>query len=183
MKESLTYTGVVSLNLKKNGKTITKKFYNHGETLLFEAYARAMAGYPIDNLIPAYIDIGHWDDRNQTFSSHLRTTVPVVTTLVTKSDTSEGYNYGVPFTRVEAVLIPTVFTDKLSDDTTEEPTNLVQLKCSLQSATNILASVPIGVGESDEDGLAKIVSELPMGAQLILVWDLYVDNKETGGKV
>ena len=166
MYSNLSYNGEVTIITKMGHKTISNKYYNNGTNLLFEVYARALTGQNVSSLIPAYIDIVRVQtiDDTTTYTQCLRDMAPVIVTYVDKVRANEkGYTYGVPFTRVEAILTKNMFTSEFSDGDIH-----IQLKTSSE---NLLASLHV-------DGLYDGVNNMTDGTQMIVVWDLYVTNKQ-----
>lgn len=175
MNSNLSYKGVVTLATKLGDKTIEKKVYNNGTNLLFELYARALAGQQVSLLIPSYIDVGGVRDIDgvDIYESHTKESLPVIVTYLDKVRADEGgYSYGVPFTRVEAILTRNMFNEYLGDNT-----KVIRL---MSSDNRELALVNV-------EDLGNTIKTLIAGTQMIVVWDLYVTNKEqnttTGGNI
>lgn len=164
------YYGVVTLELlSKNKRKLLSRQLNEGTINLFSAYAAALTGQNISNLVPNTVDIGGFsEDANgkiilNSFESVLNTTGALASVVYVSDTEDESYkSYGVPFTRVTTSITSLmIVTDVTNDD------YLV-----LKSYSNkILATIKI----SDE--LAILLNELSDGSQFIVIWDLYVTNK------
>ena len=159
MKDKLIYTGIATLIRRVDGNTTYSKYYNNGTNKLFELYARALAGQNISSLLPYSLDFTIKD------VSKLRNNVYISSIYNPHSEDTSINPYGVPFTRIEALFTRDMF---------DIPSDAKSAKLNLKSRQdNILATI-----EVDEDFIKNIISTSP-GVQLILVWDLYVNNSNT----
>lgn len=165
MDSILSYNGVVTVISRVNGKVTSQKQYNSGTDKLFEAYARALSGQPIQSFIPTYVDLGTGD--GDFFKSVLKNKVPITVTYVSKTETvyDVSYDYPSPFTRISAT-----FTKHMTDNS-PTPDLIGRLETS---NGDVLATVEI-------KGLGNSLSKLGSGTQLILLWDLYVTNDSEEG--
>jgi hypothetical protein len=169
MNDSFSYKGVVTVAPMVGGRIVSQKYYNSGTSHLFEAYAKALAGYSIEGFIPYSIDlcVASADTLEASDVGHLASvlTAPVPVTLTYHSGTSvvydKAYNYGSPFTRAQILLTKNDVDFIVGDD----------LIARLMSSSNkTLAYVEI-------PGLGKTLKGMGAGIQLILLWDLYVTNE------
>lgn len=171
----MSYNGVVTMTTKRMGKEITTKYLNSGTNTLFEAYARALAGQPINDILPTYMDLGieidEGGDATVRYQSAIKERIPVVVTYVSPNSLvsgSHGYDYGVPFTRVEAVLNRNMFSNA-------NGVNTIKLLGGFKSDYAELAKITINPDIKPE--------ELLSGTQIIIVWDLFVKNKSSQQEV
>lgn len=164
------YYGVVTLELlTKNKRHLLLRQLNEGTINLFSAYAAALTGQNISNLIPSTIDIGSLNTTTDSkldlnsFESALNTSGALASVVYVSDMTDESYkNYGVPYTRVTAS-----FTKLMIGNTITVNHYLV-----LKSYSNkILATIKIN------DEISSILNNLTAGSQFIIIWDLYVTNK------
>ena len=163
------YYGVVTLELlSKNKRTLLSRQLNEGTINLFSAYAAALTGQNISNLIPSTIDIGSLKTTNSeldlnSFKSALNTSGALASVVYISDTEDESYKkYGVPYTRVTAS-----FTSLMIGNNIEENHYLV-----LKSYSNkILATIQVN------EGISSILNQLTPGSQFIIIWDLYVTNK------
>ena len=153
MNSELTYVGSVSLMLKNGNNILRKMYYNNGTNELFEAYARALSGQPIQSFIPSYIEIVK---DNKSIVKHL---IPVTTTYVAPDTPDKA-----PCTRVSALINRHMF-----DDITGE-SHYLRL---LSFGENELAKVRLV-------GFNEILKGLSPGVQIMISWDLYIQNKPGG---
>lgn len=162
MKDKLVYTGVATLIRRVDGKTTYNKCYNNGTNELFELYARALVGHNISSLLPYSLDLmvkGTSKLRNTIYVNPLYVPVPKL-----KDESINPYN--VPFARMEA-LITRDMIDNIPQNTDEAEL------CLKSKQNNKLASITV-----NKEFLTNLTTTAP-GVQLILVWDLYVDNIKT----
>ena len=158
MNEKLTYNGVVTLIHRLNNQIVSKKYYNNGTSHLFEAYTRALCGQSIQNFIPKRINVVRSDSSSAVIPG---VTIPIL--LSYKDADTDGADYGQPYCRVSINLLSSMFDSSLR--------NGEQLKVQLISTGGmVLAEVMV-------DGLAGAINSASAGIQLIMLWDLYVDNE------
>ena len=163
------YYGVVTLELlTKNKRHLLSRQLNEGTINLFSAYAAALTGQNISNLIPSTIDIGSLNTTSSgldlnSFESALNTSGALASVVYVSDTTDESYQkYNVPYTRVTAS-----FTKLMIGNTITVNHYLV-----LKSYSNkILATIKIN------DEISSILNNLTPGSQFIIIWDLYVTNK------
>ena len=163
------YYGVVTLELlTKNKRHLLSRQLNEGTINLFSAYAAALTGQNISNLIPSTIDIGSLNTTDSkldlnSFESALNTSGALASVVYVSDTKDESYQkYNVPYTRVTAS-----FTKLMIGKTITVNHYLV-----LKSYTNkILATIKIN------DEISSILNNLTPGSQFIIIWDLYVTNK------
>ena len=164
------YYGVVTLELlTKNKRHLLSRQLNEGTINLFSAYAAALTGQNISNLIPNTIDIGSLNTTTDneldlnSFESALNTSGALASVVYVSDTTDESYKkYKVPYTRVTAS-----FTSPMMGNSIKENHYLV-----LKSYSNkILATIPVN------QEISSILNDLTPGSQFIIIWDLYVTNK------
>lgn len=166
MNSSLSYNGIVTIVTKMGDKIVNKRYHNNGTTLLFELYARALAGQGVSRILPSYIDFGTVQSDGTTYESGIKNSAPVIVTYVDKvNGAAAEYPYNkVPVTRVEAIVTKNMFeVGKLSG------LNTVQLRTH---DGRVLAQVSVA-------NIGASIQTIPAGAQMIVVWDLYVDNNSS----
>lgn len=165
MNDLFSYTGIVTVVTQINNKPISKtKFHNTGTKKLFEAYARALSGQPIQSLIPAHIDIGK--EEGLKFDSILKNKIPATVTYVAGQENvyDVAYEYDSPFTRVSTVL-----TKNMVDTSKGVPNNVL---ARLETADGTT------LAEVELSNLGNTMKTLGIGIQLIILWDLYVVNEQ-----
>lgn len=156
--DNYSYNGCVQIVQTFNGSTTIDKHYNNGTKILFEAYAKALAGLSIRDFVPKYITLNIGDNP---ISS---TPIPVIVTY--KDADTDGGNYKVPYTRVTAVVLKSmVSTDSLTDDSTVT----LKLYSSSPSDKTELALV-------DVEKFSNVLKNITPGVQVSIMWDLYVSN-------
>lgn len=157
LHNNYSYNGCVQIIQTLNGSTTIDKHYNNGTNRLFEAYARALTGLNIRDFVPNYIELYKEGKK----ISHI--SIPVIVTY--KDADTDGGNYGVPYTRVTAVVLSSMVShEELADNST------VTLKLYSSSTSDLeLASV-------DVTGLSDILKNITAGVQVSIMWDLYVSN-------
>jgi hypothetical protein len=161
LHNNYSYNGCVQIIQTLNGSTTIDKHYNNGTNILFEAYSRALTGLNIRDFVPKYITLSLGDTK----ISH--TSIPVIVTY--KEPNTDGGKYGVPYTRVTAVVLNSmVSTDASTDNDT------VTLKLYSSISDTELASV-------DVTGLYGILQGITSGVQVSIMWDLYVSNPISDG--
>ena len=159
MHNKFAYQGTVTLVTRINNQIISKKYYNNGTEYLFEAYARAISNQPINSFIPTKLDIGI---NGSTFTSKLRNKLDVVVNYQAKD--TDGGDYGVSYTRISVVITKDAFLSTSDADV---------LTLRLESSTG----VPLAHVLMDAD-FNNTIKSMSQGVQLILLWDLYITNKE-----
>ena len=159
-----SYNGCVQIIQTLNGSTTIDKYYNNGTNRLFEAYSRALTGLNIRDFVPKYITLNIGDEE----ISHIP--IPVIVTY--KDADTDGGNYGVPYTRVTAVVLNSMVS---TDTPTDNPTVTLKLYSSSSTTSDTeLALV-------DVTGLYNILENITAGVQVSIMWDLYVSNVTSDG--
>ena len=164
------YYGVVTLELfTKNKRNILSRQLNEGTINLFSAYAAALTGQNISNLIPNTIDIGSLSTTPDnkldlsSFESALNTSGALASVVYVSDTTDESYiKYGVPYTRVTASFTSLMIGNNIKDN---------QYLVLKSYSNKILATIPVN------EEISNILNELTAGSQFIIIWDLYVTNK------
>lgn len=156
--DNYSYNGCVQIVQTFNGSTTIDKHYNNGTKRLFEAYARALTGLNISNFVPKYITLNIGDTP---ISS---TSIPVIVTY--KDADTDGGNYGVPYTRVTAVVLASMIDSNSIKDVNDI---CLKLYSSSTSDNDELALVNV-------EGLGEVLGSITSGVQVAIMWDLYVSN-------
>lgn len=156
LHNNYSYNGCVQIIQTLNGSTTIDKYYNNGTNILFEAYARALTGLNIRDFVPNYIELYKEGKK----ISHI--SIPVIVTY--KDKDTDGGNYGVPYTRVTAVVLNSMVS---TDESTGN--DIMTLKLYSSASDTELASVPV-------TGLYGILQGITSGVQVSIMWDLYVSN-------
>jgi hypothetical protein len=166
------YYGVVTLELlTKNKRNLLSRQLNEGTVNLFSAYAAALTGQNISNLIPSTIDIGKIETIEgklnlNSFESVLNSSGALASVVYVSDTNDESYkNYGVPYTRVTAS-----FTSLMIGNNINNENNYLVLK---SYSNKILATIQVN------EEISSILNQLTSGSQFIIIWDLYVTNKTT----
>jgi hypothetical protein len=170
MNEKLLYNGVVTLIHKVGNRVTSKKYYNNGTNRLFEAYARALCGQSINNFTPKYVDIGKMETIGITntetqFSSVIKDNIDIPVFTTYKDVDIDGGEYGVPYCRVNIMLSHNMFNSEVLEGTT---TLTLKLKSSTDDES-VLATTEVANLSSD-------IISATNGTQLIVLWDLYINN-------
>lgn len=154
---SLTYHGVVTIDVvTRNGITIKRKTLNNGTDKLFLMFAKAVSNADFSDLLPRYIDIV--DSQNKSLTNNI---IPNITYDESKNVDGNYVPYGVPFARVSATILHNMIGSGAPD------------RLVLKSNSNdTLAFVSLG------DDIKTSLNNLSNGTQFIVVWDLYITNKE-----
>ena len=164
------YYGVVTLELlTKNKRSLLSRQLNEGTINLFSAYAAALTGQNISNLIPHTIDIGSLKTTTDSkldlssFESALNTSGALASVVYVSDTTDESYiKYGVPYTRVTASFTSLMIGNNINDK------HYLVLK---SYSNKILATIPVNTE------ISSILNQLTASSQFIIIWDLYVTNK------
>ena len=174
MNSNFGYTGKVTFKSIFKGRTISTQYFNNGTSLLFEAYARALSGQNISEVLPAYLNIYYTKDTET--HSFLRNSkgAGVVRTVDRDED-------GKLLTRLSVSII----RDMMDIDDLETSNGV---SVELQLLTDILPTtgaqgVLATVDVDNPEEFTTSMLETPYGIQFIIVWDLYVDNINKEGDV
>ena len=180
MNSNFGYTGKVTFKSIFKGRTISTQYLNNGTSLLFESYARALAGQNISEVLPAYLNIYYTKKSenpslNSETHSFLRNSkgAGVVRTVDRDED-------GKLLTRLSVSI-----TRDMMDIDDLETSNDVSVELQLLTdilpttgAQGVLATVDV---DNPKEFTTSIL-ETPYGIQFIIVWDLYVDNINKEGE-
>ena len=165
MNSNFIYTGKVTLKSVLDNKVISTQHFNSGTVDLFKAYAMSMAGMDISSLLPSYLKINSVVDKVE--YSLIRSTngVSVVRNYVIEDEK--------PLTRITVTLTKNMFNIQ------ETPTQLViKLLTSPQGVKGdqvTLANVTLN--SDDAVPFLEVINSTPSGTQIIVIWDLYIQDK------
>lgn len=163
MNSNFGYTGRVTLKTVYNKKIVHTQYFNSGTELLFKAYAMALSGQGIKSYLPAYINI-----YNEKDESVLNKTNGI--SIVRTYAEPEIDDKTTPCTRITITLTNSMFNNGFANSNS---LRLDLLAPPTTDSTNTLASVEIA--NNDVDVFKSAITNA--GSQLIIVWDLYVENK------
>ena len=172
MKSKFNYTGKVTIQTVFNNKTVCTQHLNNGTPLLFEAYARALVGQNIYELLPSFLNIYYKDESGE--KSLIRNTkgASVIRTIESAKKGSE------------ASLITRLSTSITKDMMDLRNVDGSSYTVELRLLTDVLSSQPQGVlatvllTEDDATTFIESMKETPSSVQLIVVWDLYISNDD-----
>ena len=168
--------GKVTLKTMCKDKVICTQHFNSGSDTLFKAYALAMSGQDVSHYLPTYINIGEYIPQTEKFTSMLQneTGVSVVRTYV---EDSKGH-----CTRITITLTNNMFKTSATDMDENSVIQIRLLSGRTEEDSSILAT--LNLADIDDDDIQNktdflnTISTTPTGTQLIIVWDLYITNKE-----
>jgi hypothetical protein len=172
MKSKFNYTGEVTIQTVFNNKTVCTQHLNSGTPLLFEAYARALVGQNIYELLPSFLNIYYTDDKGEKSLIRNPKGASVIRTL-------EKANKGTNTTLI--TRLSTSITKDMMDLTNVDGSSYtVELKLLTDIVSSQSQEVLANVLLSDVDSETFIESmkDTPASVQLIVVWDLYISNNE-----
>lgn len=167
--DNLKYTGMVSLQITRNGKEIRKIFKNEGLTPLFKLFAYSLTGNSVDNMVPTKISIYQVssDSNGQPIKEgNAITSLPVVksfipqVTYVVKDNNITKNN----IFRCKCNLPMFRISNK------ESESFYLVLQNSLES-TNDRDLAQIKLDNTPFDGLND-------SDQVAIIWDMFVENSE-----
>jgi hypothetical protein len=167
--DNLKYTGMVSLQITRNGKEIRKIFKNTGLDALFKLFTYALSGNSVDSMIPTKISIYEVSsdlDDQMTREGNAVTSLPVVRSF-----------------------IPQV-TYIIRDNTTTK-NNIFRCKCNLpmfritnKASESFYLVLQNSLENPNDRDLAQIqLDDSPFAGlndsdQVAIIWDMFVENSE-----
>ena len=165
MNSNFSYTGKVTVKSIFKDRVITSQHFNNGTVDLFQTYAKALSGQDITDFLPSYIDVEVFNGSTYDTCMRSQTGVSVVRSYV------DGES---PCARFTTTMTNSMFNTSKIQSTT--PIRLCLKTSPLpfkEGQQQVLATIDTGL-----DGLPTIIKDSPTGTQIIIVWDLYVDNEE-----
>ena len=168
MDNKFNYTGKVTVKSIFRDKVISTQHYNSGTIELFQVYAKALTGQSITNFLPSYIDVEVSKDGGNSYNS----------CLVSDKGVSVVRSY-VDLPSPCARFTTTLTNDMFNSNTFQ---NLSAMRFCLKTSPlpvsreqQVLAKISIDLSDNDSPFESN---GIPSGTQIIIVWDLYVENKE-----
>lgn len=154
----LNYIGIVTIEVERNNKKIRKRVHNRGEEILFELFAKTLAGLDVSHLLPTFFKMS-WNKDDVSYNSPL---IPILSSYRPEI-TYIGMNVKKNICRLQCNLpLSRIGTDNLTQE--------VYTLNILSKEEEILATVEI-----ENSPFANLNSS----DQVIILWDLYVTNFET----
>lgn len=171
MNSNFGYTGRVTLKTMHNDRVICTQHFNSGTDLLFKAYAMALSGQNITPYLPSYINIGYENDSK--FNSILRNAdgLSIVRTYSDIEVMTGNSSKETPCTRITITLTSSMFKELSGTGNFQ-----IRLLSSHSGDNNVLAMV--NLEENDAAEFLNAINSTPSGTQIIIVWDLYVENNK-----
>lgn len=165
MNSNFEYIGKVTLKMLHKGKTICTQHLNSGTDSLFKAYAKALSGQDITSYLPSYINIGFED--GDEFTSLLRNTggISVVRTYTEQP---------IPSTRITITLTSSMFNTNAPAGTDKLQLRLLNKRSSTLSEYTL---AKVTLDDNATSTFKQVLGSSPSGTQIIIVWDLCVENK------